>query len=287
MARPIKYPKLLPFYTAITDLSSSLALYRYAEYGLLIREKLEIEGPYAIPDSYSYFTAWREHGGGSRSGLVLSSNHSDFDNHKKAILTYAKNQFLVNAFSILEFFIANTVIFIWIYCDKKRDSNKNLEFLWKYHDEIRECNKNLKLIWSEEKKIEFLQSPVIANIEADEWMRDNFKNEEQQKRIQLLENVCGLNIRNFGNVENGILCNWSKFKSYEKLRNNIAHTAGRNSLYTDDGLIRKEITKDEILNIFWFLHNLIGNLNDQIYTSGIFHYEHQVPDIALSKGSVC
>ncbi|SDI08559.1 hypothetical protein [Nitrosomonas sp. Nm132] len=285
MARPLKYPKSFPFYTAINDLSSSLALYRYTEYGLLIREKLEIEGPYAIPDSY--FTAWREHGGGSRSGLVLSSNHSDFDNHKKTILTYARNQFLVNAFSIFEFFIANTVIFIWAYCDSKSESKKKNEFIWKHRDEIRECNKNLKFIWSEEKKTEFLESPAIANIEDDEWMMDNYRTNEQKKRIQLLENVCGLNIRDFNTVENGISCDWKKFKSYERLRNNIAHTAGRNSLYINNGLVRKEITKDEILNIFWFIHNLIGNLNEQIYTSGIFHYEHQIPGSAPRKGTVC
>jgi hypothetical protein len=28
-------------------------------------------------------------------------------------------------------------------------------------------------------------------------------------------------------------------------------------------------------------------LNEQIYTSGIFHYEHQIPGSAPRKGTVC
>lgn len=251
----LKYPELWPFYTATGDLSSSLALYRYAEYGLLVREKLEVDGPYEIPDSY--FTAWRENENGGRSGIGLSSDHSEFEEHKKTILSYAKNQFLINAYSIFEFFIANTTIFLWTYCAGKRESNNSLKFMW-----------------GDEKKNEFLQSPVIGNIEDDEWMRDNYKTEEQRKRIQFLENICGLDIRGYSTEVNGVSCDWAKFKSYERLRHNIVHTAGRNSLYTENGLLKKEATKEEILNTFWFLNDLITNLNKQIYTSEIFNHEH-------------
>lgn len=220
-----------------------------------MREKLEIEDPYEIPDSY--FTAWRERSGGSRSGIGLSGDHSDFDKHKETILSYAKNQFLLNAFSIFEFFVANSVIFIWMYCAEKRTSEVHLKF-----------------IWDEEKKRQFLASATIVNIEEDEWMKDNYKSGEQRKRIQLLEDVCGLNIRNYSTEVNGESCDWAKFKSYERLRHNIAHTAGRNSLYAENGLVRKEVTKEEILNTYWFLHDLIGDLNKQIYTTEIFRYEH-------------
>lgn len=222
---------------------------------MLVRKNLEVEGPYEVPNTY--FTEWRKTDTGSRHGRGLHGSHQEFEKHSEEMLGFAKNQFIVNAFSIFEFYIANTIILVWAYSSGK----------FKKKDQ-------LILKWNEDTCRQFLSNPAIKEIEEDSWMRDNYKSSIQEERIKLLKTELDIDIKAFKAKVNGIEVDWSSFRTYERYRHNVAHTAGRNSLYVSNGLERKNIKTKEIKHLYWYLEDLFGFVNQQLYESQIFEYEH-------------
>ena len=251
----LKYPILWPTVIASNDLSSSIGLFRYTEFGLLVRKNLEVEGPYEVPNTY--FTEWRETDTGSRHGRGLHGSHEEFEKHSEEMLGFAKNQFIVNAFSIFEFYIANTIILVWGYSSGKFKQNDKLI-----------------LKWNEDKCRQFLANSVIEDIEEDSWIRDNYKSRVQEERIKLLKTELNIDLKDFKSEVNGSLIDWSFFRANERYRHNVAHTAGRNSLYVSNGLERKNIETEEIKSLYWYLEDLFGFVNSQLNESQVFEYEH-------------
>lgn len=249
------HPVLWPSVIADRDLSASFSLLRYAELGLFIREKLEIEGPFNLVNGFLSSKDLTETA--KYCAIRDRYTHDNFAGHQEEMLAFAKNQFLINAFSIFEFFVANLLILIWGHCAK----------------EFPEDGK-LVLAWDGSKVKEFLDSPVISSIREDSWMKGNFKSSELTKRIQLLEGICGITIRDHKETSNGIEFDWQAFKGYERHRHNVAHTSGRNSLYVSDGLARKQLSLEEAQKIYWYLEGLFKKANSLLYINGIFTYEH-------------
>ena len=250
----LKYPILWPTVIASNDLSSSIGLFRYTEFGLLVRKKLEVEGPYEVPNTY--FTEWRETNTGCSHGRCLHGHHEEFEKHSEEMLCFAKNQFVVNAFSIFEFYIANTIILVWGYASGK----------FKQDDK-------LILKWGEDKCRQFLSNPVIQDIEEDSWMKDNYRSTIQEERIKLLKTELNIDIKSFKTEVKGSIVDWSSFRAYERYRHNVVHTAGRNSLYVSNGLERKNIETEKIKSLYWYLDDLFHFVNRQLYKSQIFEYE--------------
>ena len=251
----LKHPILWPTVIASNDLSSSIGLFRYTEFGLLVRKNLEVEGPYEVPNTY--FTEWRETDTGSKHGRGLHGSHEEFEKHSEEMLSFSKNQFIVNAFSIFEFYIANTIILVWGYSSGKFKQNDKLT-----------------LNWDENRCRQFLSNPVIENIEEDSWMRDNYKASIQEERIKLLKTNLNIDIKGFKVEVNGNIIDWSSFRGNERYRHNVAHTAGRNSLYVSNGLERKHIETEKIQSLYWYLEDLFNFVNRQLYESQIFEYKH-------------
>lgn len=251
----LKHPILWPTVIASNDLASSIGLFRYTEFGLLVRKNLEVEGPYEVPNTY--FTEWREVDTRSRHGSGLHGANDEFEKHCEETLVFAKNQFIVNAFSIFEFYIANTIILVWGYSSGKFKQNDQLI-----------------LKWNNDKCRQFLFNPVIEDIEEDSWMRDNYKSSIQEERIKLLKTELNIDIKAFKTQVNGVVVDWSFFRANERYRHNVAHTAGRNSLYVSNGLERKNIETEKIKSLYWYLEDLFAFVNRQLYESEIFEYEH-------------
>ena len=251
----IKEVEPWPISIAREDLRASMALYYYARYGLEMRDKLEIEGPYEFSHKDINYL--------NRIGIFAGSDEQKvefFERHQTQILIAAAHQFVLNAYAIFDFFIANLIIFIYSHCISTAPNPET----------------GFQFLWSDIKRKEFLGNAVVADIEEDAWMKRHHKMEVVKERTKFIEEVCGVNIHDYNTGDSAIISDWSKFTDYRSLRHSIAHSAGRKSLYVDDALQKHSVDEKHLLDLDSYISKILSYINHQLYGEEIIDYIHKI-----------
>jgi hypothetical protein len=250
----IKEVEPWPIQLARDDLRAAITLFYYARYGLDMRERLEVNGPYEFkPRDMRYLN-----GVGVLPVIAYEDDLTYFERHKDAVIRAASYQLVVACYSVVEFLIANLVLFLYLSARQL----ENPEF-------------GFQVLWETPNRDVFLADARIADIESDAWMNRHFLAKEQDKRISLLDDIVGLGIRSFVCNRNNVQLSWSWFVETKALRNSIAHSAGRASLYSSPALAQREISSEDLLNLEDFVTQILTHIRHRLYEIPIIRYVHQ------------
>jgi hypothetical protein len=251
----ISEPEIWPANDARSDLDNALLVLDYAQYGLEMRELLEIDGPYRL-NEHAAFARWRMR-------LAPISPQPDpkdmrklYDEQASMLLRNSRGQFLVYACAVFDLLIANTLIFLYI--EAGNDGP----------DAVRPANP--ELAWDDAARQMFLHDPRVADIEADTWMHANGRWETVKERIKLLEQTLGVPLRtlSFDGIGKARV-DWNYFLDARNLRHSVAHTAGRQVVHKSAAREHKEISQDLIDNLSTYVRGIAASINHGAYEAPI------------------
>lgn len=230
------------------DLRHALNLYNYMKYGIFIRGCLEHHGPYDILDFSPGGQNMNKETINKFRGIGSIKSAKEFNRHRKEYLGAARQQLLINFFSIFEFLIGNTLIALW-----------NLS-------EVEEhLGNELYCVWSSAAKENYRIDPRLSSIETPAWLENNHKWEFLKKRMGVLSDHLKVDVKNIHIECDGRKYGWSDFCNLREERHRIVHAAGRQSVFSDNAYKKLEVSESDIMCAHKFIVRYQTSIVDALY----------------------